>query len=274
MKVAHCTKQMQRDGNFPPPMDSDTYELILRWQLEALGDNMQGQLSEAPATPDRAGTQYTAAELKLREDFAKNKMRWVGEFWEDLWYFTMNTNPFVALCFSHPLHPVGRSERCIITLFQALFVMIVSCGLGEAQECLSCGIVSCDIRNDSCHQSYPEYQEHRFVRDRADQRGDELQSPPLNMCCSASIWGMIWVATHVTIGDYQIGVPMYALVANVVFGQVCFCLAMCCCCQAKPMRTRNRWERCGQAAVVLVGAILGLTMPWFLTYIACVILIA
>ena len=68
--------------------------------------------------------------LFRREDFAKNKMRWVGEFWADLWYFSINTNPFLAMCYSHPLHPVGRTERYIITLFQVFFVMIVSCGLG------------------------------------------------------------------------------------------------------------------------------------------------
>jgi hypothetical protein len=48
--------------------------------------------------------------------------------------------------------------------------------------------VSCDIRNDTCHQSYPEYQQYQFVRDRVAERGEELESPPLNMCCAASMW--------------------------------------------------------------------------------------
>ena len=63
---------------------------------------------------------------------------------------------------------------------------------------------------------------------------------------------MIWTAKHVHVWDYQIGLPLYALLANVsqvdsiqarsvlgrllsafddmiqvVFGQFCFCLAMC-----------------------------------------------
>lgn len=263
----------------PSPMDVETYEVILAWRNDSISHMCEEQISpttlarhqnDPRGTFARAGTQYTPAEQKLREDFAKNKMRWVGHYWPDLWYFTINTNPFVAMCCSHELHPVGRTERYVITLFQALFVMIVSCGLGEAQECLSCGIVSCDVRNDTCHQSYPEYERYQFVRDRVAERGDELESPPLNWCCAASRWGMIWTATHVTITDYQIGLPMYALLANVIFGQVCFCFAMCACCQAKPMKTRRRWERCGQATVLLVGIVLGVCCPWFLTYIACV----
>ena len=87
----------------------------------------------------------------------------MGRFWWDLWYFSINTNPILALCLSHPLHPVGRKERYAIsamqvrsepsrspfvlalsctahimisnvrTMTQVLFLMIVACGLSEAQ---------------------------------------------------------------------------------------------------------------------------------------------
>ena len=91
----------------------------------------------------------------------RQKSRWVGRFWWDLWYFSINTNPILALCLSHPLHPVGRKERYAISamqvrsepsrsrsclpcrslichlvsnvITQVLFLMIVACGLSEAQ---------------------------------------------------------------------------------------------------------------------------------------------
>ena len=48
----------------------------------------------------------------------RQKSRWVGRFWWDLWYFSINTNPILALCLSHPLHPVGRKERYAISAMQ------------------------------------------------------------------------------------------------------------------------------------------------------------
>ena len=192
-------------------MDAGTYEEILgqhgsmgsisHWPEELVTpQTLQTHMSIPKGTHQRRGGQYTASELKLREDFARNKFRWVGEYWKDLWYFSINTNPFLALCYSHPLHQVGRKERYVITLFQALFVMIVACGLSEAQDCLACGITSCSIRNNTCLTTWEQEaipdgdaKHHEFgqakravERRHAERGGDggDMKDPSLNMCCA------------------------------------------------------------------------------------------
>ena len=136
LPLARCQARRYRDGTTPlppSPMDVDTYELILASHSNGSISHMhpddvspralERHESQRGGTFQRAGEQYLPAELKLREDFARNKMRWVGEFWSDLWYFSINTNPFLALCYSHPLHPISKTERYVITLFQVMYLL-------------------------------------------------------------------------------------------------------------------------------------------------------
>eukprot|EP01047_Picozoa_sp_COSAG01_P122547 COSAG01_NODE_51413_length_355_cov_0.605469_1_plen_66_part_01 len=66
---------------------------------------------------------------------------------------------------------------------------------------------------------------------------------------------MVWAAEHVIIWEYQIGVSLYALLINIIFGQFCFQLAACACFQAQPAGKRQRCERFGQALVLAVGVL-------------------
>ena len=75
----------------------------------------------------------------------RQKSRWVGRFWWDLWYFSINTNPILALCLSHPLHPVGRKERYAISAMQVRSepsrsrscLSIAHLGLEPSRRCFS-----------------------------------------------------------------------------------------------------------------------------------------
>ena len=106
------------------------------------------------------------------------------------------------------------SFRYIITLFQVLFVMIVSCGLSEAQDCLACGITSCSIRNNTCLTTWQEAElqgdingdAKRAIERRTDRREDQLD-PSLNMCCACNLWQMVWFAENLIVWEYQ---PLYS----------------------------------------------------------------
>ena len=58
--------------------------------------------------------QPTAA---YREDLAKHKLVWTGNFWADLWFFTKQEHNLLSICLSTPIHPFGRWERFFIELF-------------------------------------------------------------------------------------------------------------------------------------------------------------
>merc|ERR1719215_263313 len=82
--------------------------------------------------------QYSQAEIKLRQDFASNKVRWYGIWRKDLWCFLRNTNPVVSVCYSHRLHTVSRMKRMIAYFIQMLFVLDIATALTEAQKCHDC----------------------------------------------------------------------------------------------------------------------------------------
>lgn len=182
-----------------------------------------------------------------------------------------NNHPVLALFMSHRLHPIARDERWFITGMQVLFVMILSCLISEAQDCLACNIRSC-ARNTDCVESLP-HDDATYAWLRHERRGDAVK-PPDNLCCYASQLGMLWVLDNCVIhvplvGVLQFGVPLYALVALVIFGQVCFQLgAMCACAQAREAWTRRCCETVGQLLLLAIGIGLIACTPPLVVYVS------
>ena len=63
---------------------------------------------------DNVYDQPTAA---YREDLAKHKLVWTGNFWPDLWFYIKQEHNLLSVCLSTKVHPLGRWERFFIELF-------------------------------------------------------------------------------------------------------------------------------------------------------------
>lgn len=174
--------------------------------------------------------EYSEAELKLRKDMAANKIVWYGEYWKDFWCFTRNTNPILALCYSHPLHPISRKERIVITVLQIVFIMMVSSAIPKAQQqCLRDG----------------------RARHAAISGNDESD----RFCRLAGHVGMTWSLENMSLG-FHFGGSIYALVVNFIFAQILFQFgANCACCQFLKKDLRRFAEFLGHLlmAVILVA---------------------
>ena len=83
------------------------------------------------------------------------------------------------------------------------------------------------------------------------------------MSCSLSV-----LSTNQTAAAAVALSQLYALVANIIFGQLCFLLAACACCQATLERKRRRCERVGQAMIGAVATVLLIWAPWFVNYVS------
>jgi hypothetical protein len=119
------------------PMDTETYAII-----------SERKVRKKRRTVVR-GKRYADEAFRLREDLVKNKCRWKGDYLFDLWSFTRNTNPVVAMFFSHPLHPITRGKRGLIFGMQTLFLMMVASACSQAEQCVTCGF-GCKIDVERC----------------------------------------------------------------------------------------------------------------------------
>jgi hypothetical protein len=190
--------------------------------------------------------QYAQAEIKLRQDFSANKVRWYGHWRKDLWCFLRNTNPVVSICYSHPLHPVSRCKRLIGYLLQMLFVLDIAMALTEGRKCFDCGIRNCEtsIENNECY-----LQNVSMPVGRAE----VLQQYPLitrNFCCTCESLGIL--------GTFQIfgklwGGPVYATITNCLFTVFVFQMLMCNAVMHKDVRHREIGTIVGK---LIVGAVL------------------
>eukprot|EP01084_Bolivina_argentea_P053106 97493_1 len=63
---------------------------------------------------DNVYDQPTAA---YREDLAKHKLCWTGNWWSDMWFYTKQEHNLLSICLSEKVHPLGRWERFFIEMF-------------------------------------------------------------------------------------------------------------------------------------------------------------
>lgn len=172
---------------------------------------------------------------------AANKVVWYAEYWKDFWCFTRNTNPILALCYSHPLHPISRRERIVITVLQIAFVMMVSSAIPKAQdECL---------RDSRARHA-------AFSQNEANDR----------FCRLTEHVGMTWFLENMSLG-FGFGGSIYALVSNLIFAQILFQVgANCACCQFLKKDARRFAEFLGHLLMAVI--FLGMLPPtWqFMSY--------
>lgn len=171
---------------------------------------------------------YSDAEMKLRQDMAANKVVWYADYWKDFWCFTRDTNPILALCYSHPLHPISRKERIFITVLQTIFIMMISSAIPRAEQCLRDN----PARHANIHTN--------------------------EFCHVADDVGMTWFLENLSLG-LDLGGSIYALVANFIFAQILFQFgANCACCQFLQNDSRRFSESLGHVllAVIFVAMLL------------------
>jgi len=185
---------------------------------------------------------FTNGELMVRKDFSQNKVCWHGAILKDLWLFTMNTNPIIALCYSHPVHPISRAERWFITLFHSLFIMMISSACPRAENCLQLGLSHC-------------------VSPAPGLGGKEA-----SFCCWSQKLGLQWAIGNLSLG-IGVGGSIYAMAANIVVGQIAYQLgAACFCCQHRRAQIRRFWEAMGHLLLVVLAILACIPMPAFISY--------
>eukprot|EP00441_Pelagodinium_beii_P036783 CAMPEP_0197629570 /NCGR_PEP_ID=MMETSP1338-20131121/7370_1 /TAXON_ID=43686 ORGANISM="Pelagodinium beii, Strain RCC1491" /NCGR_SAMPLE_ID=MMETSP1338 /ASSEMBLY_ACC=CAM_ASM_000754 /LENGTH=341 /DNA_ID=CAMNT_0043200635 /DNA_START=39 /DNA_END=1061 /DNA_ORIENTATION=- len=175
---------------------------------------------------DGIGHDFTEEELALRTDFAANKEVWYADYWMDLWCFTRNTNPIMALCYSHPLHPISRNERIAITILQIVFMMMITSAVPRAQGCINAGM--------GCPDAW------------AEASDDE------KFCCLAHNVGITWTIKNLSLG-FGLGGAVYAIITNFLFAQLLYqCGAGCVCFQDVRASLRRFCELLGHILMVAV----------------------
>eukprot|EP00928_Gymnodinium_smaydae_P048156 TRINITY_DN32188_c0_g1_i1.p1 TRINITY_DN32188_c0_g1~~TRINITY_DN32188_c0_g1_i1.p1 ORF type:complete len:442 (-),score=57.00 TRINITY_DN32188_c0_g1_i1:245-1477(-) len=254
----------------PPPMDAGTYEQILA-RLGRLDTVASGSSDESAGEDVASKDDYTEAELKLRTDFSRNKCVWVDSFKEDLWYFLINMNPVLTMCYSHPLHPISRRERFIVYGLSFVFVGLVSVAVAHGEVCFTCDYClecrpgGCYEQNATCPLTFEErtgvdaltrntvdpHDVHHFAQSLASGSESTLKFTA-SFCCQAYRFGALYFLEHFKIGNFSFGGSLYAFVANCVFSTLCFQLMMCGCVQSRSKRVRRAGERLGY---VLFGVV-------------------
>jgi len=197
----------------------------------------------------------TQAELFLRCDMAANKAAWTGSMLQDLWLWTKNTNPLIALCASHKVHPVSRLERYYIFFLQVLLFAYVAIELTRIDVCDQWFASHGDPRVACGHQDVLLFNPHP--------RDDYHGIPASSFCCVPNMRLLLSVQHSLDpdrhrwwAGTYAVYLPIIGLTAvatltNIVLGQLWFLLAGCQCCQQSVNRTH--WEWLGVVVLLAFG---------------------
>jgi len=233
-------------------MSVDTYESILIMKGISLESSPDELMPDEPLIPFEArlfpdaGRSYTVPEKLLREDLSSNKVCWYGDFSKDFWQYTKNSNPLFALWCSHPLHPISRRERHVITIAQIMFVMMISTSIPRAERCYRGGFDSCAV-------------EHAVIYDWKDKVYANH-----DFCCLTQRMGVQWFLEAFGL---EWGGGLYALAANIIFGQLLFQAgANCCCFQCGSKRVRITMESIGHLLILTFCALCCIPLPKFVQY--------
>lgn len=246
-------------------MDEDLYKAILELKK---GRRMD--------TTKRKG--FTETQMKMRVDMAANKAAWYGHFFPDLWMWTRNTNPLLALWFSHRLHPINKLERHYILMLQILLFAYIAILITELDDC------------DAWHEKHPFVCAENFTiyylnPDLIEniKNGKYWESVQLSAnytpeyrvdeyCCSAGNLVLLKVYDSFKLSNTAVAewIPIVGLSAfltalTIVLSQVWFLLAGCQCCQES--RHRTRWEFLGHVILFLFGLAPLTYIVWLMTFI-------
>lgn len=230
-------------------MDADTYRHVL------------AELGRLELSTDSAdGDEFTEPEFKLRQDLVGNKVVWVGSFAEDLWYFLININPVLGMCYSHPLHPISRCNRFTIYALSFFWIVIVTMAVSQGKSCLQCGVcldchfLGCTETNSTCISVWEREWMHIQQRPQlgVEIRTEEFRRFMGNFCCSIQVSGALGIMQ--TYGDFWGGV-LYSFLANTILSLGCFQLMLCGCAQSRSRRQRKLCEHLGQLLFALISFI-------------------
>lgn len=239
-------------------MDANLYREVMEWKRR--------RPPEAWKTPRDTKSWfrpqgYTQPEVCLRGDMAANRAAWTGDVRRDLWLWTRNTNPIVAMCYSHPLHPITRLERYYILLLQILLFGYIAITLTHINSC------------ETYFSAHGDCDEVDFAVEHAEALIGNRASM---YCCELSTQALTHVHRALTpaenrwwAGAFSIYLPLIGLTAavtllNVVLGQLWFLLAGCPCFQRSPRR--HWWEFLGSMVLLLFGIIPFAHIWWLLTF--------
>lgn len=240
----------------PEPMDADTYRKI---------DDFF----------NRRGLDSVA---RLRQDFARNKIVWTGEWHADLWYFMINVNPVLAMCCSHKLHPIGRFERFFVNVVAIIVVLRTAINARFNFICYDCGLQDCVVPELAARSSFSllvesESDEHFFLGSRKDWPTYQCKNatlPPLlpwfhgsmdfdprlgteNMwklsigCCFQHPWQLSLYKDQFLLYSFL------PLIVDVVFILLGFQLAMCGCAQGLRRDSRIGAENAGRVVLLVIS---------------------
>jgi len=113
----------------PCPMEPDTYKAVFEFR----GRDM---LAEFPETQfEGRFEQFSPTELMVRQDLAKNKIRWSDDYYQDRRRFLNNMHPVLALFYGHRLHVISHKERWCVYIVQMFFVLLISLTFPFASRC-------------------------------------------------------------------------------------------------------------------------------------------
>ena len=100
-------------------MDVEKYRQvwIIKYQDDDMKDPDKTVDNEDINQYDESDDVYDQPTAAYREDLAKHKLVWTGNFWPDLWFYIKQEHNLLSVCLSTKLHPLGRWERFFIELF-------------------------------------------------------------------------------------------------------------------------------------------------------------
>lgn len=231
--------------------------------------------------------EFTEVELLLRQDLARNKIRWHGVWLRDLWCFLRNNNPVCSLCFSHYLHPISRKNRLVAMGLQVLFLLFIAAALAEARLCEACNFTQCETRpspkecvitshdgnkTQSWHlRADPENMSEfaglftwdTLVKFRKQKRFNMVVDPSLNFCCLCKHVFAIWFFEAFG----RQGGFIYVVLANCAFALTVFPLLMCACVQRCSPRCRKLGEVIGYLIIASAATVMLLWTPFLIRYV-------
>mmetsp|Transcript_50235 Transcript_50235/g.150012 ORF Transcript_50235/g.150012 Transcript_50235/m.150012 type:complete len:391 (+) Transcript_50235:42-1214(+) len=265
----------------PDPMDAHTYWRVLAHLGTALPDDDEADAvgrrnshkNSLPALVlhchvrlhedlvmlcDNVEREFSPAEVRLRQDFASNKVRWYGLWRKDLMCFLRNNHPIVALWWSHRLHPVSKASRWSAFFMQFLAVLFLSCAVTEGHACIMCGIRSCSQTSACAHIP------HAALEHGKNATAWVASHPQVSFCCACRVVGIYWFLD--TFG--RLGGPLYAVCANISFTVIVFQLIMCLCVQHHGPRVREGGEMLGKAGLLVMAAGMLYGTPTLMCFIA------
>eukprot|EP00928_Gymnodinium_smaydae_P057344 TRINITY_DN40595_c0_g1_i1.p1 TRINITY_DN40595_c0_g1~~TRINITY_DN40595_c0_g1_i1.p1 ORF type:complete len:427 (+),score=56.46 TRINITY_DN40595_c0_g1_i1:70-1350(+) len=214
----------------------------------------------------------------LRQDMARGKAVWSGKFWMDLWCFLSNTNPVIALLWSHPLHPISRWERVLVNMLSFPVIMHTLALIEIGRTCQMCNLRGCAegvvpegigklafVAFESPIDIYAKRGlSNVYLQCKSD--GADIMHGHIDLvndalvrswlggsCCFASLLGLFSFSYEFSFLTPQMTEFLYCVVANAIFTLTCFQLMSCACVQAGSTRRRRLGEFVGRLVFALLA---------------------